>query len=120
VRGEARFIRVVAGHQQLGAAQFGADRQDRFEVGHAGVGLEAQDFQVEHLDAGVAQARLGLPAQVGVSHQREVLLLLGGRHQAQAHMAVAGRAAASTMSGGDSSSTVRAAREKIRSVMSFT
>ncbi|MCY1449304.1 hypothetical protein D9M71_660320 [compost metagenome] len=88
--GQARFIRVVASHQQFGAAQLGTHRQNRLEIGHASFRFQPQDLQVEYLDAGVAQACLGLPAQVGIGHQREMLLLLGGRHQAQANVAVTG------------------------------
>ncbi|MNJ73364.1 hypothetical protein D3C77_701500 [compost metagenome] len=79
--GQARFVGVVARYQQFSATQPGAHRQDRFEIGHTGCRLKTQDLQVEHLDARVAQARLGLPTQFGIGNQREMPLLFGGWHQ---------------------------------------
>ena len=54
------------------------------------IGLESQNFHIEHSHTGVAQASKGLLLKRTVSDQREVMLFGRGRYQAKPHVAVTG------------------------------
>ncbi|MCY1434618.1 hypothetical protein D9M71_506840 [compost metagenome] len=89
VIGLARLVRVIAGHQQLARCELGANGQQGLEIADLGLGLQAQDFHVQHFDTGVAQTLGRLPAQVGIADQGEVFFLRGCRLKAQAYVTVA-------------------------------
>ena len=66
VVGQARLERIVAGYQQFAGTALGAYGKDGLEVAHAGLRPQAQNFHIEHLDAGIAQTLLGPCTQGGI------------------------------------------------------
>lgn len=67
--GQAGRVGVVAGHQQFGRAQARCRGQGGFEIKAAGFGLEAKDFDIQHLQAGGRQAVFDLAQQRRVADQ---------------------------------------------------
>mgnify|MGYP003693761527 CR=1 FL=1 len=84
------FVGVVAGDQQLARAEARGGGNRGFVVADAGVGLDPEDLDIEHLDAGVGQAAFDFAQQRRVAD--DVVLGLGrrGRQQPDADMAEAG------------------------------
>ncbi len=97
---QAVDVRVVAGAEHLRGAETGAGFKEGLPVDGAGVGLDAENFDVEHLDAGGLQVGFDF-----ANHRRvadHVVLGFGrrGRHEADAHVAVAGLGGAEHLIGG--------------------
>ncbi|MNG01633.1 hypothetical protein D3C84_846230 [compost metagenome] len=60
------------------------------EFGNHGVRFQPQDFNIQDTYAGITQALQGLAPQIGIRHQREMVLLRRRWYQAQTDMTVTG------------------------------
>ena len=111
------FFRVVAGDQQLARAKARGGGNRCFVVAGAGIRLDPENLDVEHLDPGIRQAALD-SRNSGVSPTMSYRGSVGVAGSSRMPTWLKPAAAAHvTISGGVSSSTVRAASEMGRAML---
>ena len=92
---ETRLVRIVARDQCIPRAQARRRFQHRQEIAHARLGLEAQDLDVEDVDARIGKARERVADDGRVADRFVRRLVRRGGNQAQADVRVARVACAS-------------------------